>query len=166
MNGVLRQINRSSGGLPKFAIPTPVMLHSDGVESDRHCNLKLHGGPNKAVLMIAAELIDSLVARGFPIFYGALGENLTVSGLDPHQWRFGQRYRVGPDALIELTILREPCTNLHVYGPLIKSALHDARCKSGDITSPLWANGGFYARVIHPGLIFSGAPVILESDVA
>jgi MOSC domain-containing protein YiiM len=166
MSGVLRQINRSGGGLPKFAIPGPVMLHSDGVESDRHCNRKLHGGLDKAVLMVAAELIDSLVTRGFPIFYGALGENLTVSGLDPHQWRFGQRYRVGPEAEIELTTLRAPCTNLDVYGPLIKSALYDARCKSGDVTSPRWANSGFYARVIRRGLIFSGAPVILESDVA
>jgi MOSC domain-containing protein YiiM len=166
MSGALRQVNRSNGGLPKFAIPSPVMLHSDGVESDRHRNPQVHGGPDKAVLIMAAELIDSLAARGFPVFYGALGENLTISGLDPHQWRSGQRYRIGTHAVIELTMLRTPCTNLDVYGPPMKSALYDARCSSGDITSPRWANGGFYARVIRPGLLFSGAPVILESDVA
>jgi len=142
------------------------MLHPDGVEADRHRNLNLHGGPNKAVLMIAAEFVDSLIARGFPVFYGALGENLTVSGFDPHQWRAGQRYRLGADAVIELTTLRTPCFNLDVYGPPIKSELYDGQCKSGDVGSPHWAHGGFYARVIHPGLLFHGAPIILETDVA
>ena len=166
MTGVLAQINRSNGGLPKLPIPTPVMLHTDGVEGDRHRNLQLHGGPNKAVLMIAAEFVDSLITLGFPVFYGALGENLTVSGLDPGLWRAGQRYRLGADAVIELTTLRTPCLNLDIYGPPIKSELYDAGCKSGDIASPRWAHGGFYARVIHPGLLFHGAPIILETDVA
>jgi len=142
------------------------MLQPDGVEDDRHRDLKHHGGPDKAVLMIAAELIDSLAARGFPIYYGALGENLTVRGFDPHLWRAGQRYRIGPDAVVEFTKLRVPCANLNVYGPPIKSELYDAECHVGDITSLHWAHGGFYARVLHTGLIFQGAPVILESEVA
>lgn len=164
--GILKRVNRSNGGLPKRAIPHPVMLLADGIEGDRHRDLKHHGGPDKAVLMIAAEFIDSLGSRGFPVAYGALGENLTVSGLDPHQWRAGQRYRIGPDAVIELTKLRTPCANLDVYGPSIKGEVYDARCKAGDVDSPHWAHGGFYARVIDSGLLFPNAPVILESDVA
>jgi MOSC domain-containing protein YiiM len=164
--GILEQINRSNGGLPKLAVTQPVMLHPEGIEGDRHRDLTHHGGPAKAVLMIATRLIESLSARGFPVFYGALGENLTVSGLDPHLWRTGQRYRVGSQAVIELTTLRTPCANLHVYGPAIGSQLYDAQCSAGDISSPRWAHGGFYARVIRPGLIFPRAPVILESDVA
>src|SRR5438067_5364730 len=144
--GVLKQINRSNGGLPKRSVSGRVMLDVDGVEGDGHRDLKHHGGRDKAVLMIAAELIDSLAARGFPIYYGALGENLTVSGLDPHMWRAGQRYRIGEDALIEFTKLRIPCLNLNVYDPRIKAELYDAQCKAGDITSPHWALGGFYAR--------------------
>ncbi len=166
MTGVIAQINRSNGGLPKHAVPGPVMLQPEGVEADRHRDLKRHGGPDKAVLMIASELIDALIARGFPIFYGALGENLTVSGFDPHRWRAGQRYRVGDAAEIELTLLRTPCSNLHVYGEPIKNEMYDAQCKAGDIASAHWAHGGFYARVIRPGLISAGAPVILISDVA
>src|SRR6266700_2671013 len=142
------------------------MLHPDGVEGDRHRAMWIHGGPDKAVLMISAGIIDSLIARGFPIFGGALGENLTVSGLDPGMWRSGQRYRIGEDAVIELTTLRVPCSNLNVYGPEIKSELYEAQCQAGDITSPRWAHGGFYARVIHTGLLAAGAPVVLESDVA
>lgn len=151
MQGILKQINRSNGGMPKRAIPQPVLVDVTGVEGDRHRNMRVHGGPKKAVLMIAAEVVDDLAARGFPVCYGALGENLTVSGMDPHAWRSGQRYRIGEDVIIELTTLREPCSNLDVYGPSIKTE---------------WSHGGIYARVIHPGLLVQGAPVTLESDLA
>src|SRR5580704_17435187 len=166
MNGILKQINRSNGGLPKWAVPGPVMLHEDRVEGDRWRNRLIHGGPNKAVLMASAELINDLAARGFPVCYGAIGENLTVSGLNPHMWRAGPRYRVGPDALIELTKLRTPCANLDVYGPEIMTELYDAACNAGDIASPHWAHGGFYARVLEPGMIQAGDAVVPESDVA
>lgn len=142
------------------------MLSETSVEGDRWRDLRYHGGPNKAVLMASAELIDGLAVRGFPVFYGALGENLTVSGLDPHMWRKGQRYRVGRDAVIELTTLRTPCGNLDVYTPAIKTELYDARCKAGDVAAPHWAHGGFYARVVRSGEIAAGDAVTLLSDIA
>lgn len=166
MTGILRQINRSRGGLPKRAVHGPVLLSEVSVEGDRWRNPVFHGGPNKAVLMASAEFIDGLAVRGFPVFYGAIGENLTVSGFDPHMWRSGQQYRIGSEAVIELTTLRTPCHNLDVYGADIKPELHDARCKAGDIASPRWAHGGFYARVIRPGTIQAGDAVILETDIA
>lgn len=164
--GILKQISRSLGGLPKRAVAGPAMLSEVSVEGDAWRNTVLHGGPKKAVLMASAEYIDDLAARGFPVYYGAIGENLTVSGLDPRMWRAGQRYRIGPDAVIELTTLRSPCRNLDVYGPAIKSELYDAQCEAGDIGSPNWARGGFYARVVRPGVIRAGDAVVLESDVA
>ena len=166
MRGILKQINRSNGGLPKRAVDGPAMLGELGIEGDRQRNLKFHGGPDKAVLMIAAEFIDELTAMGYPVYYGALGENLTVAGLDPHLWREGQRYRIGDDAVLELTRLRSPCLNLIPYGPGIGNELYDARCKTRDVTSPKWGNGGFYARVVRQGLLVAGAAVVLESDVA
>jgi hypothetical protein len=39
---------------------------------------RLHGGPGKALLLLASEVIDALCAEGWPLFYGALGENLTT----------------------------------------------------------------------------------------
>lgn len=167
MNGAtLIQVSRSPGGMPKYAIEGPVLLGRLGIEGDRHRNTRVHGGPNKAVLMVSAECIDDLAARGFPVFYGAIGENLTVRGLDPHLWRRAQRWRIGDDVVIELTSLRTPCSNLHVFGPAIKAELYDEQCEEGDVTSPHWAHGGFYARVIREGLLFAGAPLVLESDVA
>ena len=164
--GLLKQISRSTGGIPKWAAPEPVMMDATGLEGDGHRDFRHHGGPDKAVLMISAELIDDLAARGFPIHYGALGENLTVSGFDPHLWRAGQRYRIGEDAVIELTRLRTPCVSLYVYGQPLTAELYDQQCEANDVTSPHWAHGGFYARVVRPGLVSVGAPVVLEADVA
>ncbi|HXJ40074.1 MAG TPA: MOSC domain-containing protein [Bryobacteraceae bacterium] len=166
MPGILTHINRSNGGLPKLVVSAPVVLTPEGLEGDRHRNLKYHGGPDKAVLMLAAEHLEYLKQKGFAVFPGALGENLTVSGLDPARWRSGQRYRLGDDPIIELTTLRVPCLNLDVYDPAIKTELYDAACKAGNPDSPNWARGGFYARVIRAGLLVPGAPVTLESEMA
>jgi MOSC domain-containing protein YiiM len=165
-SGTLLQVNRSRGGLPKRAVSGVVALSSDGVEGDWQRNREVHGGPDKAVLMLAIEVVRDLAAKGFPVAAGSLGENLTVEGLDPSLWRHGQRYRIGATAVIELTKLRQPCVNLNRYGPAIKQEIYDLRCKDGDYTSPYWARGGFYARVIQIGLVAAGVPVVLESDIA
>lgn len=163
--GTLEQISRSKGGVPKLAVTAPARLSETGIDGDMQRDLRHHGGPDKAVLMIAAEVLDELTAAGYPVYPGALGENLTVRGLDPGSWRSGQQYRVG-EAVIQLTTLRVPCANLYRYGRDIGGHLFDARCKAGDFRSPHWARGGFYARVITGGLLARGHLVELLSDVA
>ena len=166
MSGILTHVSRSNGGLPKLVVRGPVLLTPEGIEGDRHRNLKYHGGPDKAILMVASEVLDNLRQLGYPLYPGALGENLTVSGLDPARWRAGQRYRIGDDPVIELTTLRTPCLNLDVYDAAIKKELYDAACKAGNPASAKWAKGGFYARVIRAGLLVPGAPVSLQSEMA
>ena len=166
MSGVIRQINRSRGGIPKVAVEGVVRVTEDGVEGDWQRNRRHHGGSGKAVLMIASEAVDELAARGYPVVYGSLGENLTVSGMDRRSWRTGQRYRIGEGCVIELTTQRVPCLNLDLFGEAIKAELYDAACRQQDVTSPRWANGGFYARVISEGSVFSGAAVELMEELA
>ncbi len=101
---------------------------------------------------MTADGIEELIAQGYSLFHGALGENLTVSGLDRRQMRVGQRYRVG-EVLLELTKLRGPCTALDVYGPGIQKAIYDAHVKAGDPSSPRWGSSGFYARILNGGTI-------------
>ncbi len=160
--GRLVQINISKGGLPKLPVSEPAQLSHLGVPGDIQRNLKYHGGPDKAVLMIAAEVLESLRSKGFPVVAGSLGENLTVSGLDPRTWRSGQRWRIGP-AVIELTTLRQPCASLYPYGREIGKHLWEKKAAPG---AEVWAAGGFYARVVQAGEISPGAPVVLLSDVA
>ena len=126
-----------------------------GLEGDGHAHPTIHGGPRKAILLIASEIGDSLAARGYPVFYGAMGENLTTRGIDIRALRIGNRLRAGA-AVLEITQPRGPCTALDVYGPSIKDEIYDLRVKLLDAMSPLWGMSGFYASVIQPGKVQQG----------
>jgi MOSC domain-containing protein YiiM len=117
------------------------------------------------VQLITSEAIAELAARGFPVYYGALGENLTTHGIDRRLLRAGQRFRAG-SAVIELTQVREPCSTLDIYGPEIKGEIYDSQVKAGDFTSPRWALSGFYAAVVQPGVIRANDIITLESELA
>lgn len=164
MTGTIEQISVSPGGLPKRAVRES-FLGPLGFEGDGHAHPRFHGGPDKAVLVIAAETVEELAGLGFPVFFGALGENLTVRDLDRRWFRPGQQYRVGL-AVIEFTTLRTPCRSLDVYGPSIKSEIFDAQCKAGDSASPRWGMSGFYARVLVPGMVRTGDIISLMATPA
>ena len=87
-------IHTSNGGVPKYPVlaaeVTPL-----GLVGDHHNNPQVHGGPQKAVLLITNEGLDELKQAGFPLYPGALGENITTVGLDRRGMRLGQRYRIG-----------------------------------------------------------------------
>jgi MOSC domain-containing protein YiiM len=158
MKGFIAQINISPGGIPKRPV-AEAEVTPQGILGDAWAHPQVHGGPNQALLLVTSEGIDELVAQGFPLFWGALGENLTTAGLDRRQMRIGQRYRVGP-VILELTKMREPCKALSVYGKSIEgTSIHqsvfDAQVKAKDATSPHWGLGGFYARVLRSGFIRS-----------
>src|SRR5262249_53067723 len=112
----------------------------------------IHGGPNKAILLIASEVVDELTARGYPVFYGALGENLTTRGISIEDLRIGDRLRAG-EAVLEITQPRGPCSALRVYGEQLKDEIYDPRVKARDPSSPRWGKSGFYARVLFPGKV-------------
>ncbi len=163
MTGSVVQLNISKGGLPKRPVPEAAVTPL-GLEGDRCAHPEIHGGPQKALLLICAEVVDELTTRGFSLFYGALGENVTTRGLDRRQLRIGQRYRVG-EALIELTKIRAPCSELDVYGPGIQDAIYDEAVKDGDPASPRWGMGGFYASVVKTGMVRPGDPVRLVDQL-
>ena len=158
------QISVSRGGVPKRSIGDGEIT-TLGVSGDEHAHPQFHGGPRQAILIVTAEGLDELIARGFPLYAGALGENLTTRGLDRRAIRVGQRYRT-PAVILEITKLREPCDTLSVYGPGIQDALYDAQVRAGDPSSPRWGLGGFYASVLLPGAIRAGDPIALIEELA
>ena len=99
----------------------------------------------------------------FPVYPGALGENLTTLGLDRRALRIGQRFRCGA-ATIELTELRFPCGTLSVYGKGIQAAIYDARAMKADSSSDVWGLSGFYAAVIEPGILRPGDSIVLLAE--
>ena len=159
------QISRSPGGLPKRGM-REASIGPLGIEGDRHAHPKIHGGPHQALLLVCAEAVEQLSEEGYPLFFGALGENITTRGLDRRTLRQGQRYRLGSEVVIELTKPRGPCKALDVYDERLKSAVYDAEVKAGNPQSPRWGMSGFYASVISGGWLLPGAPIVfLEQDV-
>ena len=93
--GRIVQINISPGGLPKRAI-SGGLIAPLGIEGDRHAHPGIHGGLRQAILLIAAEVVEELQRRGYPVEFGSLGENLTTRGIDVHDLRLGDRAPAAP----------------------------------------------------------------------
>jgi MOSC domain-containing protein YiiM len=155
----IQQINISKGGVPKLPIPVAEVTPL-GIRGDAHAHPQIHGGPRQAVLLITAEGLEELIQAGFPLYPGALGENITTVGLNRREMRLGQRYRMG-SVVIELTKMREPCNTLTPYGAGIQQAVYDAQVKAQDPSSPRWALAGIYASIIQPGTVRPGDPITL-----
>ena len=164
MEGTIVQVNLSLGGLPKRAVRLG-FVNVLGIEGDRHAHPEIHGGERKAILLIASEVVDELTARGYPLFYGALGENLTTRGIDVRDIRIGDQVRAG-GAMLEITQPRGPCTQLDVYGESLKYEIYDPRVKARDHTSARWGMSGFYARVIAPGPVGPGDIIAVVAKLA
>jgi MOSC domain-containing protein YiiM len=164
VTGSVVQIGISRGGIPKRSVTESVVTPL-GLEGDVCAHPQIHGGPLQAVLLITAEAVEELIDRGYPLFFGALGENFTTRGLDRRALRPGQQYRVG-GAVIQLTKPRAPCTTLDVYGATLQREIYDARVKAGDTASPRWGMSGFYASVVQPGPVAMGDAIDLQSELA
>jgi MOSC domain-containing protein YiiM len=164
VQGTILQVNVSGGGLPKRAIPAG-FLGELGIHGDAHAHPEIHGGPLQAVLLTAAEVVEELMARGYPLFYGAMGENLTTRGIALRDLRIGDRIRAGA-ASIEITKPRGPCSALDVYGESLKYEIFDPRVKDRDPSSPRWGMSGLYARVVVSGPVAPGDIIALEPELA
>ena len=150
MKGAIIQVSVGAGGVPNCPVDQG-RLAVNGIVGDAW-RYPFHGGPKRAVLLITSEGIGLLRAQGFPLYAGALGENLTRLGLDRSLLRLGQRFRAG-EAITQLTQARLPCDTLSVDGTGIQAAMYDARAQAGDAASPVWGLSGFYASVVQPGIL-------------
>jgi MOSC domain-containing protein YiiM len=106
--------------------------------------------------MIAVETIEALQRDGYPVFNGALGENLTTRGIDYREIRYGDRFRIGTGVVLEVTKRRAPCRTLTVYGADIGKALFDKEANAHDASSVKWGQAGFYCKVIAEGVVRPG----------
>ncbi len=164
MEGTIVQLSISPGALPKRPIRegyiTPL-----GLEGDAHAHPQIHGGPLQAILIIASEVVDELAARGYPVFYGALGENLTTRGIEIRDIRLGDQIRAG-GALLEVTRPRGPCSQLEIYGATLPRDIYDEGVQQRDPTSRYWGMSGFYAQVLSPGPVATGDIIAVVAQLA
>lgn len=159
MNGRVLQVNVSPGGIPKRPVPH-AFVSFERVEGDDWRNKKVHGGPQQVVLMIARENIEQMKSAGYPVFAGALGENLTTEGLDYRRIRYGDVFRVGTTLEFRITKRRAPCQTIAVYGPDIGTAIFDAEARDHSPLSELWGMSGFYGEILREGHARPGDSIV------
>jgi MOSC domain-containing protein YiiM len=150
MNGHVVQISVSSGGVPKTAVPAARITES-GVEGDRQRNREYHGGPERAVCLFSMERIRDLQAEGHAIVPGAVGENVTVEGIDWDAVLPESRILLGKDVALQVTRYTSPCMN-------IKTAFRGGEySRISQKRHAGWSR--VYARVLVPGIVRAGDPV-------
>lgn len=132
-----------------------VRVGRTNLEGDRQADLRVHGGPDKAVY--AYDLSGYAYWRrelGRELPYGQFGENLTVDGLPETEVRIDDVFRVG-GAMLQVSQPRSPCTKLAL------------RMGRRDFPAAFLASGrtGFYLRVLAEGDVGAGdAVTLVERD--
>jgi MOSC domain-containing protein YiiM len=142
-------------GIDKQPVDGPVMvtparakgLGMVGLAGDRVYDVRNHGGPDQAVYAYAREDLDTWEARlSRPLRNGMFGENLTTEGIDVNGALIGERWRVGPDVILEVSCPRIPCGTFQGW-------LQQAGWIKQFV---LAAEPGSYLRVIESGEIQAG----------
>jgi MOSC domain-containing protein YiiM len=140
------------GGVPKPEVAR-AELTAETILGNAVANPRVHGGPDRVVCLYALERIEALRAEGHPITAGAVGENVTVEGLDWTKVIPGARLKLGAQALIEITDYAGPCKK-------IAAAFADGdSLRIHAEHHPGWAR--VYARVLAAGGIATGDAVTL-----
>jgi len=114
--------------------------------------------PNlRQIHLIQAELFDELREQGFEVGPGQLGENVTTRGVDLLALPRGAQLRLGPDAVVEVTGLRNPCAQIDEFMPgLLKAVLQ--RAPDGSLVR----KAGIMGVVIAGGGVAPGDVVAVE----
>lgn len=145
-------------GIDKHPVDGPVAVTAPGpkgtgevgVAGDRAHDVKHHGGTDQAVYAYAREDLDMWAAElDRSLDNGAFGENLTTRDLDVNGALIGERWRIGPDVVLEVSCPRTPCVTFE-----------------GRLGIDGWikrftaaALPGAYLRVIEPGEIRAADPI-------
>ena len=151
----------------KATTPSIRLLAGLGVDGDAHCGVTVkHRSrvarnptqPNlRQVHLIHAELIQGLQAHGFTVGPGVMGENITTEGLALLDLPTGARLKIGPEAVVEVTGLRNPCAQLDGY----ERGLTWAVLGKGP-NGELIRKAGVMGVVIRGGLVEPGQTIAVE----
>jgi MOSC domain-containing protein YiiM len=115
--------------------------------------------PNlRQVHLIHRELHEELIGEGFPeIAPGAMGENVTTSGIELLALPTGARLRLGSEAVVEVKGLRNPCAQLDEIAPGLMKATLDRDDDGG-----LVHKAGVMGVVLEGGEVRPGDPIQVE----
>jgi len=168
MNGVIVAV-ASSGqhGFSKTVVSEVMLIEGLGIQGDAHAGTTVKhrsrvardpSQPNlRQVHLLQVELLDELRARGFPIVPGALGENVTTSGVDLLGLPAGTLLHLGGQAVVRVTGLRNPCSQIEDFHEGLLAAV-----VSRDLNGHIGRKTGVMAVVLCRGIVRTNDPVQVE----
>jgi len=168
MTGMVTAVSRSATHTFSKATQASIRLLSGlGVEDDAHMGgtvkhrsrvVRDPNQPNlRRVHLIHAELFDELRAAGFSVSVGQIGENVTTRGIDLLGLPSGTRLHLGDTAAVEVTGLRNPCSQLDDFQPGLMAAT-----LGRDEQGRLIRKAGVMGIVLTGGVVRPGDPIRVE----
>jgi hypothetical protein len=149
-------------GFAKQAQPYVRLIAGEGVEGDAHrgtttqhlyLQRKNPLSPNLCqVHLLGCEMLEELGCKGFVLQPGELGENVLTRGLELLGLPLGARLHLGAEAVVELTGLRTPCSQIDAFRSGLQKHLWGARDATGQRTR----RAGVMAIVLHGGMVAAG----------
>jgi MOSC domain-containing protein YiiM len=136
----------------KQPVAGPVEVLATHLAGDGQADLRVHGGPDKAVYTYPQEHWDYWRQRlpADQLVPGAFGENLTTAGLLESEVRVGDCFQVGTAVLLAVQP-RRPCVKLGIrlQRPGVVQEFEQAR------------RSGIYFRIQQPGVLQAGDAITL-----
>jgi MOSC domain-containing protein YiiM len=143
------------------------LIAGKGVEGDAHAGdtvkhrSRVKQNPDqpnlRQVHLVHAELFDELSDKGFRVTPGDIGENIATRGIDLLGLPTGARLHIGAAAVVEVTGLRNPCSQLDAF----QSGL-TAACIDRDDEGNLIRKAGVMSIVLTGGDVRPGDPIRIE----
>jgi MOSC domain-containing protein YiiM len=166
--GMVLAVSRSpEHGFSKEPQGSIRLLEGLGVEGDAHAGKTAQHlyrkrldptAPNLAqVHFLHAELFDEMAAQGFDLAPGAMGENVLTTGIDLITLPTGTIFRIGPDAIVEISGIRDPCKKIDALGQGLTKALFDR-----DDVGQVVRKAGIMGVVVASGVITPGDTIVIS----
>ena len=172
MGGIVVAVSRAPGhAFSKINQDQIRLLAGQGVEGDAHCGETVkHRSrvrvdptqPNlRQVHLIHGELFDALRLAGFDVTPGAMGENIATRGIDLLSLPKGTVLAIGDGARVEITGLRNPCSQIDDFQPgLLKAVL------GRDAAGGLIRKAGVMGIVLRDGVVRPGDSIAIQLPCA
>lgn len=168
MTGRVLAVHRgSSHHFSKHPEDAITLLEGLGVGGDAHAGRTVKhrsrvardpSAPNlRQVHLLQSELFDELVARDHAVFPGDLGENITTRGIDLLALPTGTVLQLGATAQVEVTGLRNPCSQIDRFQRGLMAAVLDR-----DAQGHLVRKAGVMAVVRQGGIVRPGDPIVVH----
>jgi MOSC domain-containing protein YiiM len=147
------------------------LVEGHGVKNDAHYGVTVQHRsrvakdptqPNlRQVHLLHVELFAEVTSEGIDIYPGQMGENLTTSGINLLGLAAETRLQIGARAIVEITGLRNPCSQIENFKAGLLAAVLD-RAPNGTLIR----KAGVMGIVLKGGIVRPGDEIVVAYEPA